>query len=365
MPSEVAEEPGNGLRPSLTYAAAGVDIDAADRAVDAMRELVASTTNRPGVVGSIGGFGGMFEVPAGYRRPVLVSGTDGVGTKMAVATATGRFDTVGIDLVAMCVDDLVCSGAEPLFFLDYQLLGRVDPDQVRDLMTGIAAGCRTAGCAIVGGELAEHPGLLAPGEVDMAGFSVGIVEYDRIINGPTRTRAGDIAVALPSPGLRSNGYSLARRALLVEDGRDLDGPAWAGASETLADELLRPSVIYSPAILALLDVVEVHAVAHITGGGLPGNLPRVMAPDLDAVIDAPPWLVPRIFIEIAEAGRVGKAEMERVFNLGIGMVIVLPADEVDEAIATLGLAGHRPFVLGRLVPGRGQVHIRTSWHRSP
>lgn len=364
MPSEATGEDGRGtsLGPPLTYAASGVDIDAADRAVDAIRDLVASTTQRPGVLGAIGGFGGMFEVPAGYRHPVLVSGTDGVGTKMAVATATGRFDTVGIDLVAMCVDDLVCCGAEPLFFLDYQLLGRVDPDQVRALMTGIAAGCRAAGCAIVGGELAEHPGLLQPGQVDMAGFAVGIVERERILDGPARTTAGDVALAIPSPGLRANGYSLARRALLVEAGRDLDGPAWEGASVSLADELLRPSVIYTPAILRLLGAVEVHAVAHITGGGLPGNLPRVMASDLDAVIDPPPWPIPRIFAEIAEAGRVAGPEMLRVFNLGVGMVVVLPAGEVEEAIHVLGGAGHEPFVLGRLVPGSGRVHVRTALH---
>ncbi|MGI8752797.1 MAG: phosphoribosylformylglycinamidine cyclo-ligase [Acidimicrobiales bacterium] len=364
MASEATGDPGTdgrgtSLGSRLTYADSGVDIEAADRAIDVMRDLVASTTQRPEVLGAIGGFGGMFEVPAGYQRPVLVSGTDGVGTKMAVAMATGRFDTVGIDLVAMCVDDLVCCGAEPLFFLDYQLLGRVDPAQVRALMTGIASGCRTAGCAIVGGELAEHPGLLQPGEVDMAGFAVGIVDKERIIDGPARTTAGDVALAIPSPGLRSNGYSLARRALLVEAGRDLDGPAWEGAPASLADELLRPSVIYTPAILTLLRSVEVHAIAHITGGGLPGNLPRVMAPDLDAVIDRPPWPIPRIFAEIAEAGRVADAEMLRVFNLGVGMVVVLPAAEVDEAIAVVGGAGHEPFVLGRLVPGSGQVHVRT------
>ncbi len=315
------------------------------------------------MLGAIGGFGGMFEVPSGYRQPVLVAGTDGVGTKMAVATATGRFDTVGIDLVAMCVDDLVCCGAEPLFFLDYQLLGRVDPHQVNDLMTGIAAGCRAAGCAILGGELAEHPGLLQPGEVDMAGFAVGVVEKDRIVDGPARTAAGDVALAVASPGLRSNGYSLARRALLVEAGRDLDGPAWEGASASLADELLRPSVIYTPAILALLGAVDVHAVAHITGGGLPGNLPRVLAPDLDAVVDGPGWSIPRIFTEIADAGGVDDAEMLRVFNLGIGMVVIVPAGHVDEAVSVLGGAGHEAFVLGRLVPGSGRVHVRTPLSR--
>ena len=342
----------------LTYAAAGVDIDAADRAVDAMRDLVASTADRPGVLGSIGGFGGMFEVPEGYKRPVLVSSTDGVGTKMAVAMATGRFDTVGIDLVAMCVDDLVCCGARPLFFLDYQLLGRVDPAQVRSLMTGIAEGCRLAGCAIVGGELAEHPGLLAPGEVDIAGFAVGIVERQEIVDGPARTRAGDVLVGLPSPGLRSNGYSLARRALLERDGRPLDGPAWEGAGTwSLADELLRPSVIYAPAILALLDAVEVHAVAHITGGGLPGNLPRVLASDVDARLERDRWVTPRIFAEVQKAGGVDDAEMERVFNLGLGMIAAVPEAGVEAALSTLRQSGHDAVVVGRLVPGACRVQL--------
>jgi phosphoribosylformylglycinamidine cyclo-ligase len=349
----------DGSPGALTYAAAGVDIDAADRAVDAMRDLVASTADRPGVVGTIGGFGGMFEVPEGYRRPVLVSSTDGVGTKMAVAMATGRFDTIGIDLVAMCVDDLVCSGARPLFFLDYQLLGRVDPEQVRALMTGIAAGCRAAGCAIVGGELAEHPGLLAPGEVDLAGFAVGIVERDRIIDGPARTRAGDVLIGLPSPGLRSNGYALARRALLELDERPLDGPAWAGAGEwTLADELLRPSVIYTPAILALIEAVDVHAVAHITGGGLPGNLVRVLGTGVDAVVDRSRWVTPRIFAEVQRAGGVDDYEMARVFNLGLGMVVAVAEADVDAAVTALGTAGHdHAEPVGRLEPGRRRVRL--------
>ena len=345
--------------PSLTYAASGVDIDAADAAVEAMRDLVASTADRPGVIGGIGGFGGLFEIPAGFRRPVLVSSTDGVGTKMAVAMAAGRFDTVGIDLVAMCVDDLVCCGARPLFFLDYQLLGRVDPHQVRALMTGIAEGCRQAGCAIVGGELAEHPGLLQPGEVDVAGFAVGIVEHDAIIDGPSRTRAGDVLIGLASPGLRSNGYSLARRALLERAGRRLDGPAWDGAGEwTLADELLRPSVIYTPAVLALLEGgVEVHAVAHITGGGLPGNVPRVLAGDVDAVFDRSRWEVPPIFAEVQRAGQVADEEMVKVFNLGLGMVVAVPAGAVEGALDLLSGAGRDAAVVGRLVPGGRRVRF--------
>jgi phosphoribosylformylglycinamidine cyclo-ligase len=348
-----------GPRPGLTYSASGVDIDAADAAVEAMRDLVASTAARPGVIGSIGGFGGLFELPDGYRRPVLVSSTDGVGTKMAVAMATGRFDTVGIDLVAMCVDDLVCCGARPLFFLDYQLLGRVDPAQVRAVMTGIAEGCRQAGAAIVGGELAEHPGLLAPGEVDVAGFAVGVVERERIVDGPARTRAGDVLLGLPSPGLRSNGYSLARRALIDRAGRPLDGPAWEGAvGWTLADELLRPSVIYTPAVLALLDAgVDVHGIAHITGGGLPGNMPRVLAPDLDAVFERGSWPVPRIFGEIQQAGDVADEEMLRVFNMGLGMVLAVPPDAVEQAADGLAAAGHAPLRVGRLEPGGRRVRF--------
>ena len=351
----------------LTYAAAGVDIDAADRAVDAIRDLVASTATGPGVIGTIGGFGGLFELPAGYRRPVLVSTTDGVGTKLAVAMAAGRFDTVGIDLVAMCVDDLVCCGARPLFFLDYQLLGRVDPDQVRALMTGIAAGCRVAGCAIVGGELAEHPGLLAPGEVDLAGFAVGIVDRDRIIDGPSRVRPGDVLVGLPSAGLRSNGYSLARRALLEVAGRSLDGPAWEGAGDwTLADELLRPSDIYAPAVLSLVETVDVHGIAHITGGGLPGNVARILGDGVDAVFDRSSWSVPRIFVEVQRAGNIDDREMARVFNLGLGMVVAVGETDAEAALEALAGAGRDASIVGRLSarfrpgsrrlrPGSGQV----------
>jgi phosphoribosylformylglycinamidine cyclo-ligase len=358
--AEDNDEAGKGIPAGgLTYSAAGVDIDAADRAVEVMRDLVASTADRPGVIGTIGGFGGLFELPPGYRRPVLVSSTDGVGTKMAVAMATGRFDTVGIDLVAMCVDDLVCCGARPLFFLDYQLLGRVDPQQVRQVMTGIAAGCRLAGCAIVGGELAEHPGLLAPGELDVAGFAVGVVERDRIVDGPARTRAGDALIGLTSPGLRSNGYSLARRALLDEAGRSLDGPAWDGATTTLADELLLPSVIYTPAILALLEAgaVDVHAVAHITGGGIPGNVRRVIASDLDAVFDPLSWTVPRIFAEIQEAGKISDQEMFRVFNLGIGMVVAVPAGDAPHALELLAAIGQSASQVGHLVAGAGRAYV--------
>jgi len=344
----------------LTYAASGVDIAAADRAVEAMADLVAST-RRPEVMGGIGGFGGLFALPAGYRRPVLVASTDGVGTKLAVATAAGRLDTIGIDLVAMCVDDLVCCGAEPLLFLDYQLLGAVDPDQVTQVMAGIAAGCRAAGCAIVGGELAEHPGLLAPGQLDVAGFAVGVVEADRILDG-AGARPGDALVGLESPGLRSNGYSLARRALLEVDGRALDGPAWPGAPRTLADELLLPSVIYAPAVLALIAELggDVRAAAHITGGGLPANLPRVLPPGVDAVVDRRSWQEPRIFAEIAAAGPVDDTEMWRVFNRGVGMVVTVAAGAAERAVTFLQSLGQGAAVIGELVaaPGPPRLQLR-------
>lgn len=360
MAELLAEPSGDGqvAGDGLTYARSGVDIEAADAAVEAIRDIVGSTADLPGVIGGIGGFGGMFEVPSGYRRPVLVSSTDGVGTKMAVAMATGRLDTVGIDLVAMCVDDLVCCGARPLFFLDYQLLGRIDPEQVAAVMKGIASGCRQAGCAIVGGELAEHPGLIEPGELDVAGFAVGIVEHDRIVDGPARTTAGDVLIGLPSPGLRSNGYSLARKALLEVAGRGLGEPAWKGAVDwTLADELLRPSVIYAPAILELIEEVGVHAVAHITGGGLPGNVPRVIARDLDAVFEAGSWVEPPIFAEIQESGTVDRSEMYRVFNMGLGMVVAVAPEDASRATESLHRSGHRAVVVGSLQPGSGSVRL--------
>ena len=258
-----------------TYEGAGVDIAAGEEAVERIKDKVRSTF-RPEVIGDIGGFGGLFEFAQHrYRRPVLVSSTDGVGTKALIAQAAGRFDTIGVDLVAMCVDDLVCQGAEPLFFLDYIAVGRLDPDHIEQLVEGVAEGCRQAGCALVGGEMAEHPGAMDPGEFDLVGFAVGVAERDQLITGEHVT-AGDVLIGLPSPGLRSNGYSLARRVLLDVAKRPLDGPAYEGAHHTLADELLEPSVIYAPAILALLRTVEVRAVAHITGGGLPGNLSRVL-----------------------------------------------------------------------------------------
>jgi len=340
-----------------TYEAAGVSISAGEEAVERIKQKVRSTF-RPEVIGDIGGFGGLFGFDAArYREPVLVSSTDGVGTKALVAQAAGRFDTIGVDLVAMCVDDLVCQGAEPLFFLDYIAVGRLDPDHIEQLVEGVAEGCRQAGCALIGGEMAEHPGAMEPGEFDLVGFAVGVVERDRLITGE-HVAPGDVLIGLPSPGLRSNGYSLARRILFDRAGLGLDDPAYDGAHHSLADELLEPSVVYAPAIAALLRSVEVRAVAHITGGGIPGNLVRVLPSRADAVVDRSSWESPRIFGELQRLGDVGDDEMARVFNLGIGMIVVVPESDSYKALDVLRSAGQRATVIGSITDGSGQVLLR-------
>ena len=326
-----------------TYAGAGVDIAAGDAAVERLRSLVAG----------IGGFGGQFPLDTErYAKPVLVASTDGVGTKLVVARATGRYDTVGIDLVAMCVDDLVCVGAEPLFMLDYVATGKVDPERVATVVAGVHEGCRQAGCALLGGETAEHPGVMAPDELDLAGFAVGVVEQGAQM-GPARVRAGDVVVGLPSPGLRSNGYTLARHVLLERAGLDLGNPAWAGAGHSVADELLRPSVIYAPAVLAAREAGGgwLHACAHITGGGIVGNLPRVLPEGLGAVLDRSTWAEPRIFAEIQRLGAVAEGEMDRVFNRGIGMALVADPQGVDALLNALDAAGRPSAVVGEIAEG--------------
>ena len=339
-----------------TYEAAGVDIAAGEEAVQRIKDKVRSTF-RPEVIGDIGGFGGLFSFANHrFRHPVLVSSTDGVGTKALIAQAAGRFDTIGVDLVAMCVDDLVCQGAEPLFFLDYIAVGKLDPDHIEQLVEGVAEGCRQAGCALIGGEMAEHPGAMDPGEFDLVGFSVGVAERDQLITGE-HVRPGDVLIGLPSPGIRSNGYSLARHALLDKAGRKLDGPAFEGAHHTLAEELLVPSVIYAPAVLALQRVVDVRAVAHVTGGGLAGNLTRVLPKGVDATVDPRSWEEPRIFGEIRLAGEISDAEMRKVFNLGIGMVVVVPADEAFRALDLLRSKGVRAVEIGKVHKGDGKVHF--------
>jgi phosphoribosylformylglycinamidine cyclo-ligase len=337
-----------------TYKDAGVDIAAGEEAVERIKAKVRSTF-RPEVIGDIGGFGGLFSFANHrYRHPVLVSSTDGVGTKALVAQAANRFETIGIDLVAMCVDDLVCAGAEPLFFLDYIAVGKLDPDHIEQLVEGVAEGCRQAGCALIGGEMAEHPGAMEPGEFDLVGFAVGVVERDLML-GPDRVQAGDVILGLPSPGLRSNGYSLARRVLLDTAALPLDGPAYEGARHSLADELLEPSVVYAPAVRRLLDAVDVHALAHVTGGGLPGNLPRSLPKGVDAVVDEATWEVPRIFAEIQRHGGISDDEMRKVFNLGLGMVAVIPAEDAYRALDTLRAAGVRATQIGVVEKGHGTL----------
>jgi len=340
-----------------SYLDSGVDIGAGEAAVERIKPLVGST-KRSGVVGGIGGFGGLFDVAAaGYEDPLLVSGTDGVGTKALVATAARRFDTIGIDLVAMCVDDLVCQGAESLFFLDYVSVGSLDVDQMESLVAGIADGCRQAGCALIGGEMAEHPGVMSPGEFELVGFAVGAVERDEIISGD-RVEVGDVLIGLPSPNLRSNGYSLARKIMFDIAGRSIDDAAWDGADQSVADVLLDPSVIYSPAVLVAAKIVDVRAVAHITGGGLPGNLNRVLPADADAVVETNSWEPPPIFRELARLGDVVIDEMFRVFNMGIGMVLVVPPGDVAAAIKSLNDTNHAAHTIGEIVPGTGEVQLR-------
>lgn len=339
-----------------TYAGAGVNIEAGEAAVERIKPLVRSTY-RPEVIGDIGGFGGLFDATnLGYEKPVLVSATDGVGTKAMVAKAAGRFDTIGIDLVAMCVDDLVCIGAQPLLFLDYISVGALDPDQIEPLVAGVANGCRQAGAALVGGEMAEHPGAMEPGEFDLVGFAVGVVERDKAIDG-SALAPGDVLMSLPSPGLRSNGYSLARRLYFDVAGVGLDDPAWDGADVTVADELLVPSVIYSPTIMALTSELDVHGIVHITGGGIPGNIPRILNDEVDAQIDRSSWEAPRVFQELQRIGDVADAEMLKTFNMGVGMVVAVPAAQIDDALAVAAAGGHKPVVIGEIGPGSGTVAL--------
>jgi phosphoribosylformylglycinamidine cyclo-ligase len=345
-----AERPDRGERPAdrapLSYADAGVDLDAADRSVDLIADAV-RRTHRPEVLGGIGGFGGLFALDTTrYREPVLVSSTDGVGTKVDLARQLGVLDTVGQDLVAMVVDDLVVTGAEPLFFNDYVSVGKLDPDRVAALVRGIAEGCELAGCALVGGETAEHPGLLGHDEFDLAGFGVGVVERDRIL-GPDRVEAGDVLVAMASSGPHSNGYSLIRR---IVAGFDLD--AHHGLDRPLGEVLLEPTRIYARDCLALLDEVEVHAMCHVTGGGLPGNLPRVLPDALDVDVDVTSWERPAIFRWLAEQGPVADDELWRTFNCGVGMVAVVPPVAADRAVEVLTARGVPAWRLGDVVPHR-------------
>ena len=334
-----------------SYAAAGVDIRAGDRAVELMRNQVARAS-RPEVVGGLGGFAGLFRLDVRkYRDPLLASSTDGVGTKLAIAQAMGKHDTVGIDLVGMVVDDLVVCGAEPLFMQDYVAVGRVVPERVAEIVGGIAAGCTLAGCALVGGETAEHPGLMADDHYDIAGTGVGVVEADEVL-GAERVRDGDVVVAMGSSGVHSNGFSLVRHVLLQGARLRLDAVI-DELGRPLGEELLTPTRIYAKDCLQLIAETDVHAFAHVTGGGLASNLARVLPDHLAARLDRGTWTPQPVFGLVADRGRVDQAEMDRTFNMGVGMVAVLPAVDVDRALALL-TARHVPaWVLGEIVPGDG------------
>lgn len=331
----------------VSYASAGVDLEAAERSV-AQLSAVVERARRPEVLGGIGGFGGLFAFdPSAYDEPILVSSSDGVGTKVELARRLDVLETVGQDLVAMVVDDLVVSGAEPLFFNDYLAVGKLDPDRVTRIVTGVAEGCRLAGCALVGGETAEHPGLLEPDAFDLAGFGVGVVERRRML-GPNRVRPGDRLVAMASSGVHSNGYSLVRRLV---DGVDLDDAH--GLGESFGAALLAPTRIYARDCLALRDAVDVRVFCHITGGGIPGNLPRVLPEGAGAVVDATTWERPAVFSVLQSLGPVAEEEMWGTFNLGVGMVAVVPADLGDAAVALLGDRGVPAWVAGEVRPEGG------------
>ena len=328
---------------ALSYAQAGVDIDAGNTLVERIKPIVKGTF-RPGVMTGLGGFGALFELPLDrYREPVLVSGTDGVGTKLKLAMQLGRHDTIGIDLVAMCVNDIVVAGAEPLFFLDYYATGKLDVETATDVVRGIARGCELAGCALTGGETAEMPGMYAEGDYDLAGFSVGIVEKTRILQ-PDRVGVGDVLLGLASSGPHSNGYSLIRKVLEVS-GAPLDQ---ALGDTQLGDALMAPTRIYVKSLLALLDRVEVHALAHITGGGLTENLPRVLPRHSCAQIRRDSWQLPAVFDWLQTAGGIADAEMLRTFNCGIGMVVCVPAATADEAEGILQDQGETVFRIGEI-----------------
>ncbi|HEX5313299.1 MAG TPA: phosphoribosylformylglycinamidine cyclo-ligase [Gammaproteobacteria bacterium] len=340
---------------SPRYRAAGVDIDAGDRLVERIKPLAAATL-RPEVLAGPGGFASLFRLPADrYRDPVLVAGTDGVGTKLLLALAADRLEGLGRDLVAMCANDVAVTGAEPLFFLDYYATGALDVAQGERLIAGIAEGCREAGCALVGGETAELPGLYAGRDFDLAGFCVGIVERERIL-GATAVRSGDIVLGVASSGPHANGYSLIRR-ILADTGSDL-GELLAGRS--LADWLLEPTIIYVQAVRALLAAEPIHALAHITGGGLTENLPRVLPEGLGAIIEPRAWPRPAIFTWLAEKGSIEEVELLRVFNAGIGLVAVLPADSAKSAAGILKALGLESWLIGRVERGMSGVRYSVS-----
>jgi len=341
-------------RPPVTYRDAGVDIDAGDELVERIKPHVRRTM-RPEVMGGLGGFGALVRVPLDrYRKPVLVSGTDGVGTKLRLAIDTGRHDTIGIDLVAMCVNDVVVQGAEPLFFLDYYATGHLDVAVAERVVAGIAEGCAQSGCALVGGETAEMPGMYHGGDYDLAGFCVGLVEEEKILDG-TQTQAGDVVLGLASSGPHSNGYSLIRRLLSLSGA---DASTHVGG-RSLYDQLLAPTRIYVKPLLRLLEAVPVHALAHITGGGLLDNIPRVVPDGLEVRLDRHGWVRPPVFEWLQQTAGIDETEMHRTFNCGIGMTVMVPPTAADEAVRILTAAGESVNVIGEVRAGSGGVVLES------
>ena len=336
----MSRQPPSTPTSTLTYRDAGVDIDAGDALVERIKPF-AKRTMRPGVLAGIGGFGALFELPKGYREPVLVSGTDGVGTKLKLAFESNRHDTIGIDLVAMSVNDILTLGAEPLYFLDYYACGKLDVDTAAQVVKGIAEGCERAGCALIGGETAEMPGMYTPGEYDLAGFAVGVVEKSLIIDGST-IREGDVVLGLASDGAHSNGYSLIRK-IITERGVDLDTRV---EGVPLADLVLAPTRIYVKPVLELIRNVSVKGLAHITGGGLTENVPRVLGEGLTARLDRKSWTLPPLFQWLKAQGNVPDDEMFRVFNCGIGMALVVAPAQAEAAMRALGTAGETVYRIG-------------------
>ncbi len=352
-----SEKPSPSATTPMTYRDAGVDIDAGDALVDRIKPL-AKRTMRPEVLGGIGGFGALFEVPKKYKDPVLVSGTDGVGTKLKLAFSLDRHDTVGIDLVAMSVNDILVQGAEPLFFLDYFACGRLSVDTAASVVGGIAKGCEQSGCALIGGETAEMPGMYPDGEYDLAGFAVGAVERDQILDG-SRVQAGDVLLGLASSGFHSNGYSLVRKVLAHACGEissaALNRVSVPGADSPLADLVMAPTRLYVKPMLAALSQhrAAIKAMAHITGGGLVGNVPRVLPESMTAVLEESSWTMPPVMRWLQAQGNVPRDEMHRVFNCGIGMVVVVQADQAEAVAATLTAQGERVYRIGHVRPRQG------------
>lgn len=339
----------------LTYSQAGVDIEAGKKAVEIIEEDVSSTF-RPEVLSDIGGFSALFSAAfKGYRDPVLVSSVDGVGTKVRVAQMLDRHNTIGFDLVAMCVDDIVTCGAEPLFMLDYLAVGKLDPSRVKDIVSGISAGCRRAGCALVGGETAEHPGLMEEDEYDLAGFTVGVVEREGIVDGSAIV-PGDVILGLRSSGLHCNGYSLARKVFF--EIHDFDpNDRLRGLAATLGDELLTPTEIYAPGILKLASELKVKGISHITGGGLVENVPRILPDSANAVIDITTWHPPSIFHILSTMGGIEQVEMFKTFNMGIGMVVVVGLQDFRQAIHVLSLMNYKAVRIGEIHEGTGGISL--------